>query len=105
MRYNGQGHEIEITLPDRHLTADDIAPLTTAFEEEYRKQFSRPVPGMQIEILNWAVRVATSWTAPCHHMPDNTCIDHHHRTSETRPITCDVDGALKQAAFVAPGPT
>lgn len=98
MRYNGQGHEIEITLPNRALTADDIEPLVTAFEAEYRKQFSRPVPGMQIEILNWAVRVAT----PDSEMPDLpltptlTTIT----PAETRPITCDVDGKAKQAGFV-----
>ncbi|WP_298849185.1 hydantoinase/oxoprolinase family protein [uncultured Ruegeria sp.] len=99
MRYNGQGHEIEIALPDRHLTADDIAPLTAAFEEEYRKQFSRPVPGMQIEILNWAVRVATRDSAvpPVSETPALSTI----AASDIRPITCDVDGTLKQAAFVA----
>ena len=41
MRYNGQGHEIEIALPDRALTADDIAPLTAAFEAEYAASSSR----------------------------------------------------------------
>ena len=99
MRYNGQGHEIEITLPDRPLTADDITPLTTAFEEEYRKQFSRPVPGMQIEILNWAVRVGTRDSAvpPVPETPALKAIT----PSDTRPITCDVDGTPKQAAFVA----
>ncbi|MTH99163.1 hydantoinase/oxoprolinase family protein [Roseibium sp. RKSG952] len=98
MRYNGQGHEIEIPLPDRALTADDIGPLITAFETEYRKQFSRPVPGMQIEILNWAVRVATpdAKVPDIPTTPDLTTIT----PSETRPITCDVDGQKKQAGFV-----
>lgn len=99
MRYNGQGHEIEITLPDRALTAADIAPLTAAFEEEYRKQFSRPVPGMEIEILNWAVRVATMDGAvpPVPATPGLTTL----KPSSTRPITCDLDGNAKEAAFVA----
>lgn len=98
MRYNGQGHEIEIVLPNRNLTADDIQPLTTAFETEYRKQFSRPVPGMQIEILNWAVRVATrDGELP----PKPGCPAFKPLTgSETRPIICDVDGSRKDAAFV-----
>lgn len=99
MRYNGQGHEIEITLPDRALTPGDIAPLTAAFEEEYRKQFSRPVPGMKIEILNWAVRVATKDSAvpPVPATPPLSTIT----PNGTRPITCDVDGRAKQAGFVA----
>ncbi len=99
MRYNGQGHEIEIFLPDRAVTPEDIAPLTAAFEEEYRKQFSRPVPGMQIEILNWAVRVATldNSVPSVPDAPDRTLFT----ATETRPITCDVDGTAKNAAFIA----
>ncbi|MCF6431436.1 hydantoinase/oxoprolinase family protein [Leisingera sp. MMG026] len=98
MRYTGQGHEIEITLPDRDLTAEDRCPLTAAFEREYAKQFSRPVPGMKIEILNWAVRVATP-DAAVTAVPEtpelkNIC------AAAFRPITCDVDGTTKQAAFV-----
>jgi len=59
MRYNGQGHEIEIQLPERVLTREDTQRLTSTFEEHYAKQFSRPVPGMDIEILNWSVLVST----------------------------------------------
>ncbi len=59
MRYRGQGHEIEIPLPEGDLTADNIADLQAAFEAEYSAQFSRVVPGMTVEILNWFVRVAT----------------------------------------------
>ncbi len=99
MRYSGQGHEIEIPLPNRFLTVEDLAPLTEAFESEYRKQFSRPVPGMQIEILNWAVRVATPDAAvsglPA--IPALTTLI----PTEKRTITCDVDGQAKEAGFVA----
>ena len=59
MRYHGQGHEIEITLPDRDLSDSDINNLRDAFEKEYSRQFSRAVPGMVIEILNWSLRVGT----------------------------------------------
>ncbi|SPJ26891.1 hydantoinase/oxoprolinase family protein [Falsiruegeria mediterranea] len=99
MRYNGQGHEIEIALPDRALEMDDIQPLIRAFEEEYRKQFSRPVPGMQIEILNWAVQVATPDDAvpPTPQMPDLNIV----KPGETRSILCDVEGTMKQAGFVS----
>ena len=98
MRYSGQGHEIEISLPDRTLTPEDLASLTETFETEYRKQFSRPVPGMQIEILNWAVQVATPDAA----VPEllSTPAVTTMTPSETRPIICDVDGQRKQAGFV-----
>lgn len=99
MRYNGQGHEIEIALPEHALSAADIPALTEAFEAEYRKQFSRPVPGMEIEILNWAVRVATVEGV----LPEPTATPELNTLSpsETRPITCDVDGQQKAAAFVS----
>lgn len=58
MRYRGQGHEIEIRMPDRVLCDSDMSELLTRFETEYRAQYSRPVPGMVVEILNWSVRVA-----------------------------------------------
>ncbi|MDC0659948.1 hydantoinase/oxoprolinase family protein [Leisingera sp. SS27] len=98
MRYSGQGHEIEIALPDRDLTAQDLGPLTAAFEAEYAKQFSRPVPGMKIEILNWAVRVATpdAEVPPVPDVPELRTI----APAAHRPIICDVDGREKQVAFV-----
>lgn len=99
MRYNGQGHEIRIALPGRALVGDDISPLVAAFEREYRRQFSRPVPGMEIEILNWAVRVATS-DVPVSQVRDTPPLVMIH-PSETHPIYCDMDGSLKQAALVA----
>ncbi|MEO3413197.1 hydantoinase/oxoprolinase family protein [Roseovarius sp. CAU 1744] len=64
MRYHGQGHEIEIPLPDRPLTTADKDNLRAAFEAEYSRQFARSVPGMVIEILNWSIRLATGVTAP-----------------------------------------
>jgi len=60
MRYHGQGHEIEITLPDRALEPGDLDHLRQLFEAEYIRQFSRAVPGMVIEVLNWSVRVASA---------------------------------------------
>ncbi|MBY6068999.1 hydantoinase/oxoprolinase family protein [Leisingera aquaemixtae] len=98
MRYSGQGHEIEIALPARDLSAADLGQLTAAFEAEYARQFSRPVPGMKIEILNWAVRVATpdAKAPPVPAMPELQTI----APAARRPIICDVDGREKQAAFV-----
>lgn len=99
MRYSGQGHEIEIPLPDRALTKADIAPLTNAFENEYRKQFSRPVPGMDIEILNWGVRIATRENVTPVIL--DPILPTELRVTKTRAITCDLDGTRKNAAFVA----
>jgi N-methylhydantoinase A len=59
MRYQGQGHEIEVPVPGGELGPDQIATLRTAYEREYARQYRRHVPGMEIEILNWAVVVST----------------------------------------------
>ena len=98
MRYRGQGHEIEIDLPHRALSADDVPALTAAFEAAYARQFSRPVPGMRIEIMNWAVRVATrsaSDTAPPATRPPIE------GPETTRTLRCDVTGASVDAVVIA----
>lgn len=64
MRYRGQGHEIEVALPDRTLTEGDLPGLREAYDEAYRAQFHRAVEGMEIEIMNWAVTVATEVDDP-----------------------------------------
>ncbi len=96
MRYHGQGHEIEIPLPNRRLEEKDIDTLRHAFEEEYRRQFNRAVPGMTIEILNWAVQVSS----------DPHKLGHYSRGKQTqtawpfaqRSILCDVTGAWREAS-------
>jgi N-methylhydantoinase A len=55
MRYRGQGHEITVDLPVRELTATDRATITALFEDAYRRLYSRPIPGVEIEILSWVL--------------------------------------------------
>ncbi len=55
MRYRGQGHEIAVELPVRDFTAADRSTLTELFEAAYRRLYSRPIPGVEIEILSWVV--------------------------------------------------
>ena len=98
MRYHGQGHEIEIPLPDRSLTHNDIDGLVRAFEEEYRRQFSRPVPGMEIEILNWGLRATTRTESLPVETIQTECRDVV--PNATREIICDIDGTKKSAAFI-----
>jgi len=55
MRYRGQGHEIAVPLPTRSYRDDDAAPLRDAFENEYRRLYSRVIPGVEVEILSWVL--------------------------------------------------
>ena len=96
MRYHGQGHEIEIALPDRPLMPDDLDQLRALFEEEYSRQFARSVPGMVIEILNWSVRVASRSGQPGEiagvAMQKAATPQRHHS------ILCEVTGSRCEAA-------
>ncbi len=95
MRYHGQGHEIEIRMPDRALKSDDVQVLKRAFEAEYSRQFSRTVPGMTIEILNWGLTVSSE--APVLPARPNAATTQITNTEETREIFCDVTGDWREA--------
>ena len=60
MRYVGQGHEIPVPLPPRDLTArPTCAAIRAAYDTEYTRFYDRPVPGSDVEIMSYAVVVAT----------------------------------------------
>ncbi|MBT5810154.1 MAG: hydantoinase/oxoprolinase family protein, partial [Rhodospirillaceae bacterium] len=63
MRYQGQGHEIVVALPNRDLRADDTTMLKERYEAAYEALFSRIIPGADIEILTWAMTVSTETEA------------------------------------------
>ena len=108
MRYHGQGHEIDVALPSEPLRQADLPALQDAFEARYRTQFSRPVPGMQIEVLNWAVSVATPDAAPA--LVPETPPARPAPAAQSVSIMCDVTttpvcAALHHRAALAPGDT
>ncbi len=59
MRYVGQGHEIPVPLPARTLTPDDVATIRAEYDTEYTRFYDRPVPGSDVEIMSYAVVVAS----------------------------------------------
>lgn len=95
MRYHGQGHEIEIELPNSALTLAELAHLKNWFELEYSRQFSRIVPGMTIEILNWGVTVSSH--VPTLKPATQTTENRIKEATEFREITCDVSGSKIRA--------
>jgi N-methylhydantoinase A len=59
MRYVGQGHEIAVALPPRSLAVADVPAIRAAYDAEYARLYDRPVPGSDVEILSYAVTIAT----------------------------------------------
>jgi len=59
MRYVGQGHEIPVPLPVRTLLAEDVAAIRAEYDAAYMRFYDRPVPGSDVEIMSYAVVVAT----------------------------------------------
>ncbi len=58
MRYRGQGHEIAVPAPEGVIAAQAFAAaLRAAFEARYASLFGAIIPGQELEILTWTVRV------------------------------------------------
>jgi N-methylhydantoinase A len=55
MRYRGQGHEIAVPLPVHAYSEDDSAVFHATFEQEYRRLYSRVIPGVEVEVLSWVL--------------------------------------------------
>ena len=63
-RYVGQGHEIQISVPVRSLTAKDGATLKAAFERAYGTVYGLTIPHQQAEITTWSVTVSSTVKPP-----------------------------------------
>jgi N-methylhydantoinase A len=62
MRYAGQGHEVETSIPGDVLSERHLPAVTASFEAAYRALYHRLPQGMPIEALNW--RLTVSGPAP-----------------------------------------
>src|SRR6202021_3645239 len=59
MRYVGQGPEIPVPLPTHPLGEENVPELRAAYDTEYTRFYDRPVPGSDVEIMSFAVLVAS----------------------------------------------
>jgi N-methylhydantoinase A len=62
MRYQGQGWEIVVVLPNRDFVQADQIEIRRLFETEYIRLFGRALEGLDIEIMNWSVQVRSVLT-------------------------------------------
>ena len=67
MRYQGQGWEIPVAIPDRTLTADDVDLIRDRFRENYARFFGRAIDGLdglEIEVVTWSMKASDIRPAP-----------------------------------------
>jgi N-methylhydantoinase A len=55
MRYVGQGHQVQVALPEGPLDAGRVPALRAAFEAEYRRLYGRLGPPVPLEAITWRV--------------------------------------------------
>ena len=98
MRYAGQGWEIPVTLDEGLF--DDLRPetLSKRFEAAYGEFFGRPIEGLAIEAVSWAVKVATP--RPEVERIERVTAQREVDTTRTRPIHDTTTGAFVEAAVV-----
>ncbi|MEM9635375.1 MAG: hydantoinase/oxoprolinase family protein [Pseudomonadota bacterium] len=64
MRYSGQGWEIPVPLPHKEFSQEDKSAILSAFEDAYRTLFGRTIEGLNPEITNWSLTVASVLPQP-----------------------------------------
>ena len=92
MRYVGQGHEIAVALPARPLAPDDLAMIRTAYDRAYANTYDRPVPGTDVEILAFALRLAAPADLP---PPLSAAMSQAAAKPMTRPVRDTASGLVE----------
>ena len=98
MRYRGQGHEIAVPLSTRIFHADDAAQLRAAFEDEYRRLYSRVIPGVEVEILSWVLLLSAPVPAAAT-APQPAPEPHTPQPARSRPVIDPETGEFIEVAI------
>jgi N-methylhydantoinase A len=96
MRYRGQGHEIAVALPSGTLTTGSRAILAAAFEEAYRAAYGRTIPGLDVEIMNWTLRLAAA-AAPLPPSPPRPA-EHRAQPRQSRGVFSPAQFAIEKVS-------
>ena len=84
MRYEGQGHELEVEFPARTLVDGDHQTLRQAFEERYEAVYGRKVENADAEVLTWSVLVSAPSPRPA--LAQGIGESHVAKPTSTRPV-------------------
>jgi len=71
MRYQGQGHDLTVSIPDTDFDAGAVDELARRYATEYERVFGITIPGMPVDVMSWTVRIAAAAPPldPCPPMP------------------------------------
>lgn len=58
LRYTGQGHEVNVPLPEGQLGEASVGEILRRFVAEYRRLYHRAGPEVPVEAITWRVKVA-----------------------------------------------
>ena len=96
MRYRGQGHEITVDMPPGPFTAASRDRLVQLYETGYAATFGRTIPGLDVEIMNWTLRLAAEQAAQplCPPQP----VDTPAKPRGNRPVYDPADQDMKDVA-------
>lgn len=102
MRYQGQGWEIPVAVPDRTLTKADINLIGDRFRENYARFFGRAIDGLdglEIEIVTWSMKASDVHPMPQANalITDGTAID----APVQRAVFDPSSDALRDSAIVS----
>jgi N-methylhydantoinase A len=64
VRYIGQGHELQLALPEGPLHAEEARRLRAQFETLYGSIYGVTMPDQDVEFVTWSVTVSASSDAP-----------------------------------------
>ncbi len=96
MRYRGQGHEITVDMPPGDFTAASKQKLIELYEKGYAATFGRTIPGLDVEIMNWTLRLAAEQPAVAKIAPQPADIPSKARGS--RPVYDPADQDMKDVS-------
>ncbi|MCL2428791.1 MAG: hydantoinase/oxoprolinase family protein [Alphaproteobacteria bacterium] len=77
MRYRGQGHDLTVEIPAAPFGDGATATLEKLFVAAYEQQFGRRIPDLEVEVLSFALRLATAG-APVNSCPPIPPGEHAH---------------------------
>ena len=63
LRYEGQGHELRIAVPDAALDGAAVQRMLADFAAAYLRNYGVTIPGAEVEVVTWSVTVSTAATA------------------------------------------